>query len=93
MTDIEPKYGHDRRGNPIDDAYVDDAVREAEAGYDIAELRRAGRPSLTGESRHSPTVSFRLTDELRERADAEALRRGCSVSQLAREALERYLAS
>lgn len=41
----------------------------------------------------SPHVSFPVTDELRERAELEATRRGTTVSQLAREALERYLAS
>jgi hypothetical protein len=93
MTAQYPKYGFDRKGNPIDDAYIAEAVEEAEAGYDPATFRPIGRPSLTGEARHSPKVSFRVTDDLRERAEAEARARGCTVSQLAREALEQYLAS
>ena len=38
-------------------------------------------------------VTFRVTPQLRERADAEAAKQGRRVSDLAREALERYLAS
>lgn len=51
-----------------------------------------GRPSLTGERVASPQVTFRLAPELRARADAEAARQGRLLSDLAREALERYLA-
>lgn len=61
-----------------------------------AEVLRAagrGRPSLTAPGRRSPqlrlTVPERVRDDLRRRAVVE--RR--SVSEVAREALERYLAS
>ena len=50
-----------------------------------------GRPSLTGKPATSPHVGFRVSPELREQADALARRRGISLSQLAREALEQYL--
>ena len=75
-----PPYGRDRKGNVVDDAYVQQALEEAEQGWD---LRAA--PGLD--------VTFDMTDDLRERAEAEAARRGCTVSQLAREALEQFLAS
>jgi hypothetical protein len=52
-----------------------------------------GRPSLSGSRRHSPQVTFRVPDRLRARADEVAAREGKTVSQLAREALERYLAA
>lgn len=52
-----------------------------------------GRPSLTGTKAPSPQVTFRVTPQLRERADAEAAKQGRRVSDLARDALERYLAS
>ncbi|MFG2071736.1 ribbon-helix-helix protein, CopG family [Nonomuraea maritima] len=52
---------------------------------------RPGRPSLTGEGAHSPRVSFRVPEELRERAKARAEREGKSVSALAREAFEQFL--
>lgn len=50
-----------------------------------------GRPSLTGKAATSPHVGFRVSPELREQADAVARRRGISLSQLAREALEQYV--
>lgn len=89
----ESTYGTDSFGNPITEEYVAELVAEAEGDWDSSEFRPVGRPSLTGEQRHSPRVTFRVPDTLRERAEAEAARRGCTVSQLAREALERYLAS
>lgn len=66
---------------------------EAEAGYDPTAARRAGRPSLTGGRGHSPHVSFRAPAELRAKAEERAAREGTTVSALAREAFERYLAS
>lgn len=55
-----------------------------------AEVRRGGRPSLaTGTS---PQIAFRIPAELRERAAAIAAREGRTVSAIAREQLERYIA-
>jgi hypothetical protein len=51
-----------------------------------------GRPSLTGAGQHSPRVSFRLPAAERELAERIARQEGKTVSELAREALERYLA-
>ena len=53
--------------------------------------RAAGRPSLSGEARTSPQISFRVPDELRELAEAIAASEHKTVSQLAREALEERL--
>jgi hypothetical protein len=52
---------------------------------------RGGRPSLSGQAIHSPRVSFRLPEELRERAAVRARREGKTISALAREAFERFL--
>jgi len=52
---------------------------------------RRGRPSLNGQPAPSPHVGFRVSPELRERADALARSRGVTLSQLAREALEQYV--
>ncbi len=52
-----------------------------------------GRKSLTGGSIHSPRVQFRVPEGLREAAERRAAEEGVSLSELAREALERYLAS
>jgi hypothetical protein len=67
----------------------DDAERIADET--LAELRR-GRPSLTGTRQHSPQVAFRLTPELRAEVEAQAAREGRRVSDVARQALEEYLA-
>lgn len=54
--------------------------------------RRRGRPSLTGDAQTSPRVSFRIPEQLRRIADERARREGRTVSDLAREALEHFLA-
>lgn len=87
--DLETEVILDSDGRRIDQAYVDEVVRAAHEHLD----RRAGRPSLTGRSVHSPQVPFRVTPELKARAEHEARLRGTTVSQLAREAFERYFAS
>jgi hypothetical protein len=95
-SDYDPATGetlYDSKGNPITQEYLDEVAAEAEAGYNLSELAPArGRPSLAGRG-ESPQVRFRLPTDLRERATQRARAEGKSVSQLAREALERYLAS
>ena len=86
----------------LDEDKVDDLVRTIEA--DTTEwseplpksqwpVRGRGRPSLSGESQHSPRVTFRLDPEERDKATERAEREGKTVSELAREALKQYLAS
>ena len=87
--DLETEVVLDSKGRRVDGEYVARALADVEE--DLA--RRAGRPSLTGRSEHSPHISFRTTPELKERAERTAQERGISVSQLAREAFERFLAS
>lgn len=87
--DLDREVILDGDGRRIDQAYVDEVVQAAHEYLD----RKAGRPSLTGRSVHSPQVTFRVTPELKARAEHEARLRGTTVSQLAREAFERYLAS
>ena len=50
-----------------------------------------GRPSLTGKPTASPHVGFRVSPELRRHADALARQQGITLSQLARDALEKYV--
>ncbi len=91
-----------RSGIVLDDNKVEELVREIED--DATEwsgplpksqwpVRGRGRPSLTGESQHSPRVTFRLDPEERDKAAERAEREGKTVSELAREALKQYLAS
>lgn len=89
QVDLEREDVRDSRGRRVDRAYVDQALAEAE--HELAQ--RFGRPSLTGRSEHSPHIAFRVTPEVKAQAARAAREQGVSVSQLARAALERYLAS
>lgn len=51
---------------------------------------RVGRPSLSGNG-SSPRMSFRTSSVLYTAAQQRAEEKGISISELAREALERYL--
>ena len=79
-------------GTPLTDEEVQRLADEADAGYDLSKARRVGRPALDGGWTHSPHVSFRAPAKLRAKAQARAAREGKTVSQLAREAFEKYLA-
>lgn len=70
---------------------IDEVETAVLAGRGEVTFPRKGRPSLTGRHEVSPSVGFRITPELRARAEAVAGRRGLSVSALARQALEEYL--
>ncbi|WP_036405810.1 plasmid mobilization protein [Microbispora rosea] len=82
-VDLGTEELYDRRGNRIDEAYVEAAVEHVR--------RTVGRPSLTAPGRRSPQVTFRLSPEEKAAARALAEREGKTVSQLAREAFARYL--
>ncbi len=72
-------------------------LAEKMAREGVAEARRRnlipGGKSLAGDGSHSPRVQFRVPESLRAAAEAKAAAEGVSLSMLAREALERYLAS
>ncbi|GAA3810966.1 hypothetical protein GCM10022226_34280 [Sphaerisporangium flaviroseum] len=93
--DSDSEEIYDSKGNRITDEYVNDAIadvhRAIEEGRVPVPTSRGGRPSLSGESTHSPRVSFRVPEELRERAKARAAQEGKTVSALAREAFEQFL--
>ena len=78
----------------IDSATAEALAEEAERGYDLskAKRRRVGRPSL-GARGTSPRVSFRATPELYRAAKRRAREEGRSVSELARDAVARYVDS
>jgi hypothetical protein len=80
-----------KSGVPITEELVDQLAREAEEGYDLSLGRRVGRRSLAGGSGQSPRLNFRTTLDLYERAAARARREGKTVSQIAREALEKFV--
>lgn len=83
--DLDTEIVLDSNGNRITEARAAEMAEHA--------LRAArGRPSLTRAGHHSPRVSFRLPDTALEQAERVAKREGKTVSALAREALEHYLA-
>lgn len=78
-------------GARIDRAAAEELAAEAERGYNLstARPRRVGRPSL-GPAGSSPRVSFRATPELYQAAKHRATKEGRTISDLAREAVDRY---
>lgn len=80
-----------KSGAPITEDLAERLAREAEAGYDLSRGRRIGRKSLSGGSGRSPRLNIRTPVDLYEKALAKAIREGKTVSQLAREALEKYV--
>jgi hypothetical protein len=79
------------RGTAITERSADELAREAQAGYDLSKAQRVGRPSL-GRGGQSPRLSFRTSRDLYERATRTAVKEGKTLSELARSALERYVA-
>lgn len=83
-----------KSGAEISPQTADAIASEAERGYDLskARRRRVGRPSLGGRGA-SPRVSFRATPELYKAAQQRARKEGRTISDLAREAVARYVKS
>jgi len=86
-------------GGPIDlesePVYLSDGTRLTDELADqLAEevLRRAGRPSLGGGGQRSPQLRLSVPVELNRRLRSRAAAEKRTVSELTREALERYLA-
>jgi cytosine/adenosine deaminase-related metal-dependent hydrolase len=79
-------------GDEITPEIADALAAEAERGYDLskAKRQRVGRPSLAGVG-PSPRLSFRTTPDLYRAAQKRAKEEGRSVSDLAREAVARYV--
>jgi hypothetical protein len=91
----EPKKNPKAKsGEEITPAIADALAAEAERGYDLlkAKRTRVGRPSLAGGGA-SPRMSFRATPDLYRAAQKRAKQEGRSVSDLAREAVARYVRS
>lgn len=83
---LETEVILDSQGRRIDDAYADRLVAEV-----LAARSGPGRPSLSGPGEVSPTVQFRVTPALRAKLEFRARAEGKRVSDVAREALERYI--
>jgi hypothetical protein len=83
-----------KSGTEITPKIADALADEAERGYNLtkAKRRRVGRPSLGGGGA-SPRVTFRATPELYSAAQRRAQKEGRTLSDLAREAVARYVRS
>jgi hypothetical protein len=94
MAKVKKRTPRTKAGLEVTPEVADELAAEAERGYDLAKAKRqrVGRPSLGGGG-VSPRMSFRATPELYQAAQARAEREGRSVSDLAREALARYVQS
>ncbi len=73
-----------------DDVRLRDGSRlTAEVADQLSErISRGGRPSLSGNRQTSPQIAFRVTPDMREKAEELAAREHKTLSELAREALE-----
>jgi hypothetical protein len=88
------KYPRTKSGLEITPEVADALADEAERGYDLSKAKRrfVGRPSLSGNG-ISPRMSFRITPKLYLAMEKRAESEGRSVSDLAREAVARYVES
>lgn len=91
-SDPERRRLHLEDGTPLTPALERELVEEAERGCDPDQLIRedVGRPSLSG-SGTSPRVSFRISLDLATALEREAEEQGKTVSEVAREAIARYV--
>ncbi|MEX0874289.1 MAG: CopG family transcriptional regulator [Actinomycetota bacterium] len=82
-----------KSGTPLTKERNERLAKEAEKGYDLSKSKRArvqrGRPSL--EEGVSPRISYRVGQGLYKQAKKKADAEGRTVSEIAREALERYV--
>ena len=87
-------HGKMKDGTPVDDEMVEKLADEAEAGYDLDEIRRrraGGRPPMG--SGPASVESVRLDPELKKELLLRASKDGVSVSEVIREALRSYVAA
>jgi Ribbon-helix-helix protein, copG family len=95
MGDIEPeKPLRTRSGRVLTPEIIEELAAEAERGYDLSKARvvAVGRPSLSGNGT-SPRLSLRIAPDVYEAASRRAKKEGLSMSELARRAIARYVAS
>jgi hypothetical protein len=82
-----------KAGTKLSRTATERLAKEAEKGYDLSKARRErvqpGRPSL--EKGISPRISYRVAKSLYARAKKRADAEGRTVSEVARDALERYI--
>ena len=89
MTD-KKTYGQSRSGVELTEDVLKEMASEAEAGLDVAKLRRRpGRPAMG--SAPAEALPVRVDPELRRAVDERATAEHTTASDVVREALRRYL--
>ncbi len=86
-------HGKSADGVELTDALIEDLADEAEAGYDVEQLKprtRRGRPVI-GADAADATVVVRLEPALRSAVSARADHDGVNTSEVVRQALRQYL--
>ncbi len=86
-VDLDAEEIYEPDGTQLTEQRAQDIAEET-----LAAIRR-GRPSLGRGLARSPQISIRITEATRDRATQRARAEGRTISELTREALERYLAS
>jgi len=79
-------------GKPVTEEQIAAWAAEAEAGYDVAALKKRGRGRPGRGAEPSQVVALRLTADEIALLDARAEREGKSRSEVIREALTTYAA-
>lgn len=94
MAKVSDDLPRTKSGLLITDEVADRIADEIESDEPVVftDVRPVGRPSLDGNGA-SPRVSFRVPRELYDAAAERAIEEERTVSAVAREALEKYLAS
>lgn len=74
-------------GKPVSEEQIQQWAAEAEAGYDVAALKKRGRGRPGRGAEPSQVIAVRLTQEELESIDARAAHEGKSRSEVIREAI------
>lgn len=83
-----------KSGRVLDQAAIDKLAAEAEKGYDLDKLTPRlwlGRPTLGSGHGPSPRINVRLAPEVYDAVVSRAQREGRRVSEVAREAVEKFV--
>jgi hypothetical protein len=94
MAKVKSKEFRTKSGLVITDEVAERLADEVETDeeYEWTRKRPVGRPSLDGNGT-SPRIEFRVPKQLYDAAAERAIEEQRTVSAVAREALEKYLAS
>ena len=78
-----------------DDVRLPDGSRltdeRAAAIADRAMVRRRGRPSVTGDESHTPSLTVRVSPTTRAALEEIAAAQGCRLADISRDAFEEYI--